>query len=541
MLQNHPLNRRRTLLGFSKSENSVFWGSVLLGLAWILFRLFNNEGWILDDEATHYIFSKSVWVNDDQLFNHWTRPGRNFVHCLAAPFGFTATRLYTLALAFVSVWITVLVGKKLEVRALWIVPLMLIFQSWFPELSYPVLTQTPFMLFWILGVWLALKGRYHLAALSFGYLSLIRHEGIVLTALWGIWLSFQSGGFLNKCWISLRERRFENGLWTSLGRDSLYGVSTVAPIVIYNVLALTLHGSFPFGVYFESEPTTMYGSGAIYHYVPLLLAGVGYVTAVFALLGLWGVRKVKGPWSLLLVTYLTYFVLHSVVFWRGAFASGGYYHFLMPMAPFVALLAAEGFAKVRDRFKKRQTVFSIAVVALVLFQGFHMNHHQNCYQDWVGIKRGEAEFRYTLLAQPIVQGEVCEDIEQALEWIQHEYPKDRPIVGKHISVKFELDQAASKEQQNLEFSPLYKMPLGTLYVWDHIYCEQENRIKFASFSESSDWKAVKHFEKNYPPAQLENACDAYSVIVFEKVASDDLEDKVYNELGEADKYNSIYK
>lgn len=529
------------MFAFSKSERAVFWGSIFLGLAWILYRLLNNEGWILDDEATHYIFSKSVWVNDDQLFNHWTRPGRNFIHCLAAPLGFTATRIFTLALALVAVWLTVLVGKLLKVRALCSVPLMLIFQSWFPELSYPVLTQTPFMLFWILGVWLALKQRYHLAAVSFGYLSLIRHEGIIITALWGIWLSCQSGGFLSNCWKSVSEKRGVEGLWKSLGGDSLYGVSTVAPIIIYNVLALSFHGSFPFWVYFESEPTTMYGSGPIYHYVPLLIGGVGFITSIIAAVGLWGVRKNAAAWSLLLVTYGSYFLVHSLVFWRGAFASGGYYHFIMPMAPFVALLAAEGFGLMTERFAQRKQAVSCLVVALVLFQGFHMNHHQNCNQDWEGIRRGEVDFSYTLVARPIQQAETCEDIEGSLAWIKKSYESNRPIIGKHISVKIALDQAASKEQQMLEFSPLYKMPVGTLFLWDSLYCEQENRIKYSSFAESNDWKAVKYFEKKYVSKGAHDACEKYSVIVFEKIAAEDRSDKVYQELGEADKYNSIYK
>ncbi|MGJ8674101.1 hypothetical protein [Rubritalea sp.] len=418
---------------------------------------------------------------------------------------------------------------------------MLIFQSWFPELSYPVLTQTPFMLFWILGIWLALKQRYHLAALSFGYLSLIRHEGIILTALWGVWLSCQSGGFLRNCWETIRSKKLAPGLWKSLGRDSLYGLSTIAPIVIYNVLALTLYGSFPFGVYFESEPTTMYGSGTLYHYVPLMLAGVGYVTSILALVGFWVIRKKATPWSLLLVTYVSYFALHSIVFWRGAFASGGYYHFLMPMAPFVALLAAEGFARASEYFNTKKRLFMMVTMALVVFQGLHMNHHQNVYQDWQGIHRGEAKFGYSVCAPPIQQGEIHAHMDAALDWIHAEYTNDRPIVAKHIAVKIALDQAASKEQQALEFSPLYKMPVGTLYIWDPAYCEQENRIKYASFTRSEDWQVVKVFEKKYPSKEDTSAYAPFSVIVFEKVSAKDTADKVYEELGEADKYNSIYK
>ena len=75
----------------TKQERWLMWSSILVGVAWILYRLLASTGWILDDEISHYLFSKSVWENSDQIFNHWTRPGRNLLHCFAAPFGFTAT------------------------------------------------------------------------------------------------------------------------------------------------------------------------------------------------------------------------------------------------------------------------------------------------------------------------------------------------------------------------------------------------------------------------------------------------------------------
>lgn len=531
------------LKGRIQLKDTFFWCSMVAGFGWILYRLLMNQGWILDDEATHYIFSKSVWFNDDQLFNHWTRPGRNWIHCLVAPFGFTAVRIFTLAMAGIAVWLTVLVGKQLGLREIWILPAMVIFQSWFPELSYPVLTQTPFMLCWVLAVWFAMRKNYHLAALCFGYLSLIRHEGILLTALWGIWLSFQAGGFLSNVLGMLRGSARSTSLWPSFLRDAAYGLSTVAPIVVYNLLAITFHGSFPFAVYFESEPTTMYGSGSIFHYVPLLIAGVGYITIVFFVVGLCSLRSSLGKWSLILLTSISYFMLHAIIFWKGAFASGGYYHFLMPMAPFIGLIAVAGFESVLKCLKIRALHLAciIGVPALVVFQGLHMQHHQQFYQDWEAIQQGDAEFSLQCLARPLRQGRLTGEVSEALDWIAEQYPGNPSVLGKHIAVKFYLDQAATKQQQAAEFSPLYQMPVGTLFVWDHLYCEQENRVKFQSFAESGDWEQVFDVERRYPQEDAKAPEQRLSVVVFEKVRAEDKSDKVYQQLGEADKYNSIYE
>ncbi|MEO1856131.1 MAG: hypothetical protein ABGY95_02030 [Rubritalea sp.] len=524
----------------TKQERWLMWLSTLVGVAWILYRLLASTGWGLDDEISHYLFSKSVWENSDQLFNHWTRPGRNLLHCLAAPFGFTATRIFTLALAMLSVGVTFKVGRILNVRALWAVPMMLIFQSWFPELSYPVLTQTPLMLFWILGVWLALTKRLHLAGFCFGYLSLIRHEGILLTAAWGLWLTFSDGGFGRQCVLVVKGDAEVKTLVPKIGRDALYGLGTVSAILLYNLAAYLLNDSFPFSVYFESEPTTMYGSGTIYHYFPLLAQGVGAVSLLLFIVGFYNIRKRLGAWSILLVTYPVYFIIHSLIFWKGAFASGGYYHFIMPMAPFVALISAEGLSLIYGNDRALWRKISVAALSgLVVFQGLNMAHHQVCYQNWAGIQHGDAQTDFGLIAKPMRKGELNDKITEASEWALNHYPKGTVIIAKHVTHNFTQEYLMTKEREKIENAPLHRMSVGTVFLWDRLYCDHENRIKYSSFHESQDWKEVKSWKLDYP-GDGELARDQYAVIIFEKVSAIDKLDKEYSELGESDKYDKAY-
>lgn len=518
------------------------WASIITGVAWVFYRILNNTGWILDDEICHYVFSRSVWENSDQIFNHWTRPGRNLVHCLAAPFGFTFARIYTLGLAMLAVWVTFKVGRILKVRMLWLVPLMLMFQSWFPELSYPVLTQTPFMLFWIVGVWLGLKGRWHLAGFCFGYLSLIRHEGILLTAIWGMWVIFNEGGFGRQL-IGYIKRQVSLGeLVSALGRDLLFGLSTVSAIALYNVAALIFHGSFPFAVYFESNPTDMYGSGTLFHYVPLLIGGVGAMSMLLSLVGVFAIKGKYAKWSLLLVTYPVYFLLHALIFWKGAFASGGYYHFLMPMAPFFALMSAEGVAWIAGESKAiwRKCAGGLAVI-FVVFQGVNMAHHQVFYQNWSGINAGTAEPDYDIFADPMKIGELSTNLVEASHWAEQQYPDAPIILAKHIAHNFTQDNISTRELLTCENEPLHKMEVGTIYIWDHQYCEYENRIKYRSFADSQDWREVKRWNQDYPVKGSDKIKDCCSVIIFEKITSKDTADKKYDQLGEGDKVDQLYE
>lgn len=519
------------------------WGGSLVGIIWILYRLFNNKGWILDDEITHYLFSRSVWENHEQLFNHWTRPGRNIVHFPVAGLGFTATRLYTFGLALISVWVTYLAGRKLEVRALWAIPVLLLFQSWFPELSYPVLTQTPFMLFWILGVWLGLNKKYwHYAGFCFGYLSLIRHEGILITGLWGLWVTFQKGGFLRSLIDLCKGEADGNDVAKALFRDSLYGLSTVSAILIYNLAAYLTVGSIPFQVYFETNPTDMYGSGTIYHYVPLLIGGVGVISLVLAGLGICTLKNLWSKWSLVLLTYTAYFVMHSLIFWRGAFASGGYYHFLMPMAPVFALLGARFIGEVIhcQGFPVPRKLFVSISMLLVMAQGLNMPHHQVYYQDWDAITRGQAMPQYQALAKPLEKGELSRCAVEASEWAKAHYPEGTTIIASHVAHDFTQDLLSTKEWEAQKYARLYQMPVGTVFIWDRSYSDIENRTRYESFTESQDWKPVKYWEKRYPDKDSTQEKDKYTVVVFEKISKIDTKDKEYSEAAPKDQYDKAY-
>ncbi|GAA5494301.1 hypothetical protein Rhal01_00461 [Rubritalea halochordaticola] len=522
---------------------SFLWGGLALGITWILYRLFNNTGWILDDELSHYLFSRSVWENHEQIFNHWTRPGRNMVHFVAAPLGFTATRLYTFGLALVSIWITALVAKKLKITAVWAIPVLMLFQSWFPELSYPVLTQTPFMLFWILGIWFGLNRKYwHWAGFCFGYLSLIRHEGILITGLWGLWVTFQEGGFGRRCIEAVQGRCSDKDVFKALGRDSLYGLSTVSAIICYNLAAYLIEGSKPYEIYFAPKPTDMYGSGPIYHYVPLLIGGVGLFSIILSACGLLKLKGRWAQWSLPLLTYIMYFVVHSLIFWRGAFASGGYYHFLMPMAPLFALLGAHfiGVFLKQGPLPRWKFVSVLAILSAIIYQGVNMAHHQVVYQDWEAINQGDKEQHYGLVAKPMEKGELSQRVVDASQWVAENYPEDTLVLASHVAHPFTQSIWATKERVDLENSPLFKLPQGTVFIWDAGYSDNQNRTKFSSFTESTDWKPVKYWGKAYPKKEASTARDKYVVVVFEKVSALDTQDKVYEESAPKDEYDKAY-
>lgn len=473
------------------AKNNLQARGLWLGFAfvflWSLYRALSGEGWALDDELAHFSISLSVWDDPKQLLHLWTRPGRNLLEFWPTIFGLKATRVWVLLLAMLAVWLTVAEGRRLKMASLWALPLLIGFQCWFPELAASVLTQTPFMLAWIAGVFFAARGRLVWAALCWGSLGLIRHEGIALSGLWGLWVIFGPDGFarlaLQKHWQKV-PRAFVKAAWL--------GFWTFFPNIVMNVATRITTGEWPFLIFLDEKPTTLYGSGSLFHFVPLIIIGAGLPVLILALMGF---RKPRfEPWqNVLYWTYPLYFLLHSVIFWRGLFASGGYYHFLMPMAPWIGLSALRGIEKWHPQWRA-------AAVASVFFFGLLLPQEQlnprDAHIDGIPKKSTELDrikaMRFP--APPTYLSEFQTGLLRAAENLDLSLKKDQPWLAPHAAVPF-----LRKKKTGLFLEPSHfvtaeqkaQTPAGTMLVWDALYAPQEaydwdlNRLR-----DETKWREV---------------------------------------------------
>lgn len=497
----------------TRSKQVFFWLSFLGGMLWCLYRLLNNTGWILDDEPTHWYFSCSVWHSFDNLFNGWTRFGRNLLHAPVAALGFTATRVWTLILAGLAVWLTARTGKNLGLKSVWAVPILLIFQEWFPDLSYSVLTQTPMMLVWILGMYWATKKQYIGASICFGYLSLIRHEGILLTGLWGLWVTCQQGGFVHTLWKKPKELSALRAFFSDL---ALAGF-TLLPIFIYNLGAFIVKKEIPFAVYFEPKPTDHYGSGEIWWYAMLLFTWLGTFSFFSALVGCCLLKKKEWSlWSLLFLSYGGYFLAHTLIFWKGLYASGGYYHFIMPMAPLFALLAVRLIDVLM--LKKWSRYLTFFLLFFIVYQGLALRTHQMYAQDWHAIMAKKAEPKHRIIAAPISASESRQHLNAATDLALKLRSSKHTVVSNFAMSSARLGQFATPKNNRLLYTETKDLPVGTLFVWDQQMSELGTLHTFEQFP-AEQWKKHKVWKRRYPLdfRIKENAERIYTAAVFEKI------------------------
>jgi hypothetical protein len=427
---------RAAVPAWTRAQWLFFLATLAIGLGWSAFVCLTSQGWSLDDELSHYQRSRSVWDNPALIFDSWTRIGRNLFHVLPAHFGLTAARLWTLIFAGLSVVVTTLLAARLGVRRAWLIPLALCFQPWFVELSWGVLTQTPFLLALVTGVWALTGNRLVLSGLCFGLLPLIRHEGIALTGLWGVLIAVDS---------ILKKRSLSHTLGAML--------AAAAPTVAYNIAAWLAIGDLPARLFFVAKPTEIYGHGTLWHFIPISVQPAGMFTLALAAIGLPAIAlRWKTAWPL--VFYVAYFVLHSLIFWRGLFSSAGYYHFLMPLAPGLAVVMIFGADTLLDRSSRVLRALAGVLLTGALLQGFVLFH---LWRD--------GRYSATLQRDPISYM-----IDEAFAWQKKHHPRAL-VVCHHTYAGFREDWRETPARRAFDTAPPDALPFGCFVFWEEKYAD----------------------------------------------------------------------
>jgi len=458
-------NRHETLR--PSLVNAAGW---TLGALLLLNQIWASTGFLLDDEITHFWRSHSVWQNPKLLFDAWTRPGRNLLHVPAAPLGLFWTRLYTCVLLGVGVWLTTECARKVGVKSAQWIPLLLLMQPWVVELGSCVLTQTPFLLVWITAIYFDLGKKPALAGFLFGYLPLVRHEGIALSACYALYCTLR-------------------GRWLGL-------VTLPIPIVTVDLAAHLAHQPLITRVYLDIKPTELYGSGPLWHFVVPTIHSAGYVISILAICSFRRVLQLYRQFPLFL-TYPAYFALHSLIYWKGLFASGGYVYFLMPMAPIVAISARFGIDKVLANWNLpgAKRLFALSVL-LIVVQAWMLPHRTGS-RHYVEPNRNWSEaFSKMYRGYPLSKDSCKRSLDDAKVWIEsHPETANAYIVCCHSYLLMKMGKPETPQRLELTYSKdLETVCDPILFVWESKYAPH-NRGRQKQEFERLNWSKIKEFDE----------------------------------------------
>jgi|GEM_PF-2776349 len=402
---------------------------------WFAYHALTTRGVLRHDELGHLLVARDAWERPRLIFNPWGRPANTLFFMPVAGGPLWGARLWAAAMSLLAAGLVWGIGRRMSLSGAPLAPLWLLLQPLFLGTGWMALTQPPMTLMATLAAWLALAGRWRLAALTTGILPLIRHEGIVLLAFMGA--------------LSGVRRRYAE--WLLL----------LSPLALANGLALALFGDFPSSTYFSPRPTDHYGAATFEVFASGLRDAAGAPCLVLVLIGL--VESLRRPgFALYVAANFVYLATLGGLRRFGLYGAGGHPIIFLPLAPALALLAAEGLAWVGGRAAENlaQAWPRLASLAPKLGLGLIA----------LGIVAGlGASRRY-----PRVQVEAHERaIDEAIAYLRAEQPQAAPVVSAHVWFFYYMPRPIPRADFALWIAPppLESLAPGTIVLWEPRYAD----------------------------------------------------------------------
>jgi hypothetical protein len=330
-------------------------------IAWVIVFPQTGDG----DAIMHYLNARDGLWKPALLLGSWARVGDKIPLLIPAQLGITAARWTAALISIVCAWQTIRLAEDLKIPNAHLAAFFLIFQPYVFTLAADTMTELPLALGIVIAIRLWMKNRIWASCIVMGYLPTVRPEGFFLCALWGamvlsrrrlgpaIALGWGTMAWFIACWIFWGNPSYffrEGWSWPA---DSLriYGHGTFFAYVdrwpLYCGPVLLV--AFLAGVYAKKRGSRLNR---------LLLAGLGLL--VFELIAPGPIRENILPWAGLALAaavawevrqwrfavgvwaFLLIFVLHTVLWWRGWFASCGLMRIMACVAPITAVVCLNG-------------------------------------------------------------------------------------------------------------------------------------------------------------------------------------------------------
>lgn len=310
-----------TVVSRARRQVRLAAGLLLAFLAASVLAGWFSEGVYHEDDLQHYLIAR--WVGHDAryLLDTWGRPGFTVPCSLVAWVGGSGdglrlARVLSALMSAATAWLVFCVARRLDVRHAWAAIPLLYLQPLFARLSSTTLTETPLALYFALATWLLVIGRPGLSAAVIALGPVTREEAVVILPLWALAMSRQHA----RWWM------YPLLMWA---------------IVAHNLLAGLWLGICPASRWVQPAGADYYGAGTPLTFIPRLLLASGPLIVCLTIVGAWQIRR--RPWGwLLILAASTWFAAETAIYMRGAYSSGGYARFLVPICPWLAVAATAG-------------------------------------------------------------------------------------------------------------------------------------------------------------------------------------------------------
>lgn len=407
------------------------------------------------DGGIHFLFARWAWRHHELFVDVWSRPLFTFLYAFPALINYRTARALTVVICLATAWQTWQLAREWKLPRAALVSAFLFLQPSFFLFCADTMTEPLFALIFIVALRLHLRGKLLAGMLVASLFILTRPEGFFISALWAVWIL---------------QARFGN--WRAALRQPHKAVWTVLPLGLGMLSwwlaswlitgdVLFIKHNWPANWPFSG---TIYGAPGLLNYPARLPEIVGPLLLPAFCFGLWRLLKNRA-FPEITSSFLTLFILHTIMRAFGLMGSAGYPRYLITVAPATALLVLVGWNAFAERFAHWPRSVRTGIAAFVLLVSATLNVFYVDGAEWM---RDARLVERTVAWWPAHQRPV-----QRLLWSQ-------PYMCLLLDADpwqnefFTTDKAKNQEL-------LQALPAGTLVFWDIRSGPQWTDVKIEDF------------------------------------------------------------
>ncbi len=311
-------------------------------------------------------------------------------------------------LSLLALLLTYKVGKLLNPLVALTATILLLFHNLFISFTTTILTEIPFMVFSLLGLYLFIKGfenkklfLYAFPVIAFS--CLIRYDGFMLIfpMIYCTYLNRKKVPYL------IKTDSFIIGIVIG---SIILGAWFLRNLIAFGNPLYTNYTNYDFGLGFSS----------IYSFA-ILFFNTGFLFPIFAIIGAYFVIKKKNIFfTTMIVWFFSYLIIHSV--WGSKLL-----RFYSEILPIISIFCVYGIIEISRRIKNKKRLFFSIIVLLIIFSQIFLLFSPNL-GTWGGTSVFKAINQYS-------------PIKDACEFANANLPDDAIyIVSDPITYSFYLDK-----------------------------------------------------------------------------------------------------
>jgi hypothetical protein len=308
------------------------------------------------DGGAHYLFARWAWRHPEMFLDVWGRPLFTLLYAFPALLNFQAARALTVVVCLATAWQTWQLAWQLKMpRAPLAIPFLFLQPSLFLFCA-DTMTEPMFALLFVIALRLHLRGRVTAGMFVASLFILTRPEGLFMSLLWAVWVlraQFSS--------VQAVIRQLPAAILRLLPLGTGMFIWWLAAWLITGDVLFIKHNwptNWPFS-------GTFYGAPGLLNYPARLPEIVGPLLLPAFLYGMYRLLKQR-ELGVLTSSFLTLFLIHTVMRAYGLMGSAGYPRYLITVAPATALITLAGWNWLAERFAHLARPLRVAFVALLM-------------------------------------------------------------------------------------------------------------------------------------------------------------------------------